>query len=554
MSTRHSRRMPPPRRPRWHVPALTRSRSVRFIAIRELQPPVTAAAEYPVPLECKDDAAAPPSRPKVLRHRQHKGLVVLVASLLLSLPVILVACLRVRVATKPFADTREPQPPPPSPPLSPLSPPLPLPPPSPSFLVYSEPIDLRYGQAYMTPWRGYNTASLPNDVLARYSDGTRNMAIIGYKFDVVRRHEDGTETSVPIYELYVHHAYFFIGEPPETGTPARSLATKIVGADLRGTRHMLDAPFRHVVLRPRGWATLLHLINTRQPGVRYVGNVSRLSQCPCSPQRRINALTGVIDDRTVEQGGAPFVPCSAALLAEANPSCSLATYVGGALCCQHGMYVIDTQRDCAPPLASGAGAGSVACAELPVERFYFKVRVFYEDASVRTRPVFDLVVLGPSGAHKEYDVPQCARGTPSERCVHVAVNVVALGLNDFEDHGPHARQWDERRDARGVTLRIAYASPHQHTGVIWTELQDAMTNRTICRATREDSSLQYGTGMQAGNERGYLVGARSCTWGNADAPRVPLGRLMRTITKYDASTYLMGVMSIWVLYGDAVDE
>ena len=134
----------------------------------------------------------------------------------------------------------------------------------------------------------------------------------------------------------------------------------------------------------------------------------------------------------------------------------------------------------------------------------------------------------------------------------MAVSVDELTLNELQKHELGASSLDERGNPQATVLRMFVASPHQHTGAISLELQDAVTNQTLCRVQTEDGSLQYGTGMQAGNERGYLVGTRSCTWDLSDAPRLPPSRLLRTIATYDARSHQYGVMSEWIIYGDAV--
>ena len=76
-----------------------------------------------------------------------------------------------------------------------------------SFTLYSQPFDLRYGEVYARmEHESPHIGALPAHVVARYADGIRKMAISGFTGDIIRRHADGTESSVPLYDVYNHHA------------------------------------------------------------------------------------------------------------------------------------------------------------------------------------------------------------------------------------------------------------------------------------------------------------------------------------------------------------
>ena len=91
------------------------------------------------------------------------------------------------------------------------------------------------------------------------------------------------------------------------------------------------------------------------------------------------------------------------------------------------------------------------------------------------------------------------------------------------------------------------AKPHVHTGAISATLQDAVTNETLCTVSRENGGLASGTSDRLGDEAGYLVGIRICTWSAETAPRYAIGHPLRAITVYDASEQQYGVMAQWLL-------
>jgi len=414
-----------------------------------------------------------------------------------------------------------------------------------SFTLYSEPINLRYGQVHTyrasdgqrAGWR------LPADVIARYADGSRQMAIRAYEFDFVRRHPDGTETAVPEYELYDHHHYVQFYN--RRNQPLTQFGASF---EYRGTQFAYRAPYRTLLHRPTTWYPFLHLINVRkvrftEPGhsraVPFDGEPSPLMQCPCTPQRIMDLENSTIDGVVSNVFNCP--PWLAG-----NPACSLATYVGGARCCYHNQFVFDTTQ-CVRP----------GCAEYPVDRAYFRVTFHYEDAVAATRPIRELTCCsltshgfeGPAD-NVEFDIVPCEAGTPPGACVRRFEAVMPLDtvVARAED-GPNVA---DRTRSNGSVFELAYALPHLHEGGLAIEMQDALTNRTVCHASREDGGVVYGTGTAAGNERGYITGFRTCTWGETDAPRFGRSHPMRLIAHYDARRYITGAMARMVVVGHEV--
>jgi hypothetical protein len=91
-----------------------------------------------------------------------------------------------------------------------------------------------------------------------------------------------------------------------------------------------------------------------------------------------------------------------------NPSCFIETYMGGTLCCAHGVFLLDAEQD------------------IPPEPFQhrMKFRFYYEDPIPVNNSVagpgesyqnaFFMFHEGESN-HGEYDVVQCPAGTREVR-------------------------------------------------------------------------------------------------------------------------------------------
>ena len=404
-----------------------------------------------------------------------------------------------------------------------------------TFTLYSNPIDIRYGQVigygpggdfFNTSGRGPEVYPLPKEVRERYADGSRHMAITGYESAIVRRHADGSETDVPLWEVYNHHAGVHIAG----ATPADSAGINLDNLQRCRSPTRFDAPFRLLLDRPTEYFFHYHFIKTWPKGQPFTYTVSPLHQCPCTPQNEPDVST---------MGDCSSAP---ALLAENNPVCSRETYTGGALCCNQLLasrrpyFVIDTDKLCA----------DAECTDLPVERFFLKATIHYEDAMPSMRSLNRAPRTGDHLAPNiectamvnEYVAPQCAEGTPSSKCVHVHSCVRPFLLN------VSGGEWDPL--PRG--LDVHQARPHMHAGAISIELQDARTNTTLCLLSRSNGGLVVGEGEAAGDEYGYLVASPACVWGAEDAPRIVPGQLLRMIGIYDATQRQNGVMAQWLLH------
>mmetsp|Transcript_136037 Transcript_136037/g.339261 ORF Transcript_136037/g.339261 Transcript_136037/m.339261 type:complete len:486 (-) Transcript_136037:315-1772(-) len=456
-----------------------------------------------------------------------------------------------------------------------------------NFTVWSHPVQLRYGEVHnkMQP-----LAKLPAHVVDRYADSKKIMAVTGFDLDMVRIGANGSESPVALNDHYLHHYILMFGEADgihkmlDVASSDASFARMLTGchamigagvhsfldrlrlevpqqrnqqsnrfhifgsaagAEYRDNPQRFDAPFRWLIRQPQVWAPTLHIINTKssaEAGVEGTAAWSPLIECPCTPQRKINVSAGTIDGQAAD----PPISCSPEFAATGNPSCHLATYQGGWRCCEHQVFLVDTDKECANP----------DCSEKPLDEIFMKFTFFYEDAQPDTRQVeaaacCDVTSVTQGAENIEYDIPACPQGTSPEACVHVVETVQPLAY--FGDHPKSPLS-----SYRGSDLvDLVFAAPHLHLAGISIELIDHMTNKTICEVHRTDDNsggIAYGHGTTPGDEDGYMVGLSTCRWGGADAPRFRRDHPMRTRAVYSSASGHTGVMSLWLMDVSAVAE
>lgn len=399
------------------------------------------------------------------------------------------------------------------------------------------------------------------------------MLINSYELDIVGFDSDGNEYSVPLYDTYNHHYIVYMGgnqsmttlysllkgkdalghttcwhsDPPadeenpchldsmkngarcleqlKLTRPEMRYATfgGASGGEFRNNPHDYPEPFGMVIEKPEAMVAVLHFINTRNTtshGSKDRGNeYSPYLECPCTSRRHFNLTNNTIDGCTP----APAFQCNDHFKFARNPSCQLSTYQGGYRCCENGVVLEETPST-DPPATIYA-------------KFSFK----YTHATPKSRSLMFLGCCDVTAndeqafANIEYTVPQCAPGTPIEKCVHVATNVQMLAPNISR----------ERPDAE---IDLVYAAGHVHTGAIRLELIDEETNQLLCEA-----DLKYGSSEKAGDEKGYLVGSFPCVWPNATPPRMRADHRLRTVAYYNSSVQRNGVMSLWLMSGAIVE-
>ena len=213
---------------------------------------------------------------------------------------------------------------------------------------------------------------------------------------------------------------------------------------------------------------------------------------------------------------------------EGNTGCSLATYQGGYRCCEHGVFLTE----------------ELPGPDAPVDQIEAKFTFeYYELDSPETkvaRPTMQpsccdatagYLVNTSYFANIEYDVPQCAAGVPYDHCVHVIESI------EYFDAGSNQDPNEE--------FELVHAWGHQHVAGIGLELFRVSTGELLCR-----SHPKYGTGVQAGDEDGFVVGIPPCVWGPpplSPPPRIRRSEHLRTVARYNASERHHGVMSLWLL-------
>jgi len=432
--------------------------------------------------------------------------------------------------------------------------------PAKTFSVLSRPIKLKYGEVHNTI---QDPIHLPGEIVGEFAFAP--IAIVNYDVDIVTFDEaTGEERQVPLYDGYNHHYGMGIGSydlmkkyyeahkndpyggyelnatsapgmkrfmddmaglglsvPNRRGRRAANFGGGS-GAEERGTSHLLPSPYAHVVDAPQALIPLIHLINTKG-SERNQDGYSPLLECPCTPQRHFDLADDKIDGR-------PPVPpfsCNLKFDQEENPSCFMDIYEGGFRCCEHGVFVVDT--DAFPPET------------LPETTFYFKFNFEYESVTPNTLQVrppacCDVTANLTVGGNIEYDVPACTPGVAAEDCVH------EMTSSQFFDLMPNYHSSDTSKgDVDPATpVDLVYAVGHLHVGGLSLDLYDDETGELICH-----SVPKYGTGEEAGDEKGYLVGMSSCTF---DPPlRMTKETVVRTVARYNNTINRHGVMALWLM-------
>jgi len=437
-----------------------------------------------------------------------------------------------------------------------------------SFTVFSEPIFLRRGEVhnrYVLP------KALPTEIVRKFAGKTMHMK--SAQLDIVLvDNKTGEKQPAPLYMTYNHHHALMLGPQKDlmqlynytqghdpldpSSFPNQTKQTKHAhhgcmmkrrsfeailtaalpkerrghvaafggasGAEYRGTSTRLPGHYTYDVDSPESFMVLMHFINTHG-----VPGSEKLWECPCTKARKINVTNGTIDG----QKPIPF-QCSEQLIQEKNTACSLSTYQGGYRCCEHGVFL--TEELPAP--------GS------PVDQIEAKFTFEYYEPDApevpSTRGIMQpsccdatagyLMNSSAFFGNLEYDIPQCAAGTPPELCEHVITSVEYFDVPS----DPNASDPNEE-------FELVHAWGHQHVAGTGLELYRESTGELLCR-----SHPKYGTGHVAGNEEGFVVGIPPCIWGPpplSPPPRFRRNDHVRTVARYNASERHHGVMSLWLL-------
>jgi hypothetical protein len=163
-----------------------------------------------------------------------------------------------------------------------------------------------------------------------------------------------------------------------------------------------------------------------------------------------------------------------------NPTCDVRSYVGGLQVCKHMWSLLDADQPQPWP-------------DQPIQ-VYQKYRFYYQEY----QPGYHVVSeprhswgIAAAGGNAEYDVPQCAPGTPVEECIHMIWGVVVPS---------------------GDNLHIAAIHMHCHAPTcLAMEVWNNRTGELLCR----QEPIYGGTGkLDLGkfDEPGYIL-QPPCLWG-----------------------------------------
>merc|ERR1711920_1134668 len=102
----------------------------------------------------------------------------------------------------------------------------------------------------------------------------------------------------------------------------------------------------------------------------------------------------------------------------------------------------------------------------------------------------------------------------------------------------HSNKTESMADPK-AQVDLVYAVGHLHVGGLSLDLYNDETGELICH-----SAPTYGEGLEAGNEKGYLVGMSDCVF---DPPLyMKRSEVLRTVSRYNNTVNHHGVMALWL--------
>eukprot|EP00038_Savillea_parva_P006493 m.164130 g.164130 ORF g.164130 m.164130 type:complete len:753 (-) comp12385_c0_seq1:70-2328(-) len=197
------------------------------------------------------------------------------------------------------------------------------------------------------------------------------------------------------------------------------------------------------------------------------------------------------------------------ILAQRNPTCDLRTYVGGLSTCHHGWSLLDADQE-------------LPWKDQPLV-YYKKFRIYFQEYNQSFHKEIQRTDWGiaADGDHAEYDVPQCAPGTPTEECTHLITGT-----------------WQPVPDKTDPRVLVA-AHFHCHAPTcLKVELWNNDTGELLCR----QEPIYGGTGqidVKTFDEPGYIA-TPPCLWGSPeDGLEAPhkIGGVTIKVTALTNSTY-----------------
>jgi len=137
------------------------------------------------------------------------------------------------------------------------------------------------------------------------------------------------------------------------------------------------------------------------------------------------------------------------LLKEKNPTCDVRTYSGGQTACHHLWYLLDEDQE-------------LPWQDKPLE-YHLKFRFHFQEYNASYHKPMYRTSWGIASP-VEYDVPQCAKGTPPEECVHTITGSFKIGQYEGKD----------------ISLVSAHFHCHAPTCIKF-EMYDNTTGELLCR-------------------------------------------------------------------------
>jgi len=212
------------------------------------------------------------------------------------------------------------------------------------------------------------------------------------------------------------------------------------------------------------------------------------------------------------------------LLRQKNPTCDIRTYSGGQICCHHMWSLLDKDQE-------------IPWKDKPLE-YHLKFRWWFKEWDSSIQNVNRFTWSGEAGP-VEYDVPQCAPGTPTEMCVHVIKGEWTVG------------EMVRKSGDGAINLITAHGHCHAPTCLSF-DMYIAETGQLLCH-----QEAVYGTGKGFAQEEGYIA-IPPCVWGDPKiglpAPiRLPYNMTLLTVKTTNSTHAHHGEMAHWQLYGVFLD-
>lgn len=173
------------------------------------------------------------------------------------------------------------------------------------------------------------------------------------------------------------------------------------------------------------------------------------------------------------------------LINQRNPTCDIRAYTGGLETCHHHWTLLDADQD-------------IPWQDQPLT-YYKKFRIYFQEynESFHVQANRQDWGIGADGDHAEYDVPQCAPGTPTSECNHTISGTWMVHPSD------------------GPKMGLVLAHFHCHAPTcLRVELWNNDTGKLLCG----QNPIYGGTGQVDDprfDEAGYIA-VPPCMWGSAE--------------------------------------